>query len=290
MPERLPRQVRAALQTVALFSGPDATMHNRRTNVGEASVIAKRGLLLRRQFARRLEHEATEFSVLAKQRQNRQREGGCLARAGLGGADQILSSEHDRKGAEGRGLDPVAGPAQKARLLDANTPRTTASPMDEARFWRLVEEAGRQSRGHIDRQVQILVEKLAELTPEEIIEFDSILDRLMALSYRRDLWAAAYIINGGCSDDGFEDFRGWLLAQGKDIFHEALEDPGTLVDRARFDEAENEDMLYAAKKAYQKKMGAEMPQRETVARELVGEHWDEEEVHLLFPTLAARFG
>lgn len=32
--------------------------------------------------------------------------------------------------------------------------------------------------------------------------------------YRRDLWAAAYIIGGGCSDDSFIDFRAGLIAQG----------------------------------------------------------------------------
>lgn len=30
-------------------------------------------------------------------------------------------------------------------------------------------------------------------------------------AYRRDLWAAAYHANGGCSDDGFIDFRIWLI-------------------------------------------------------------------------------
>jgi hypothetical protein len=35
-------------------------------------------------------------------------------------------------------------------------------------------------------------------------------------------------MNGGCSDDGFEYFRAWLLAQGRDTFEKALEDPDTL--------------------------------------------------------------
>jgi hypothetical protein len=53
---------------------------------------------------------------------------------------------------------------------------------------------------------------------------------LRALSYRRDLWGAAYLLNGGCSDDGFEYLRGWLIAQGRTVFERALGDPDVLAD------------------------------------------------------------
>lgn len=35
-------------------------------------------------------------------------------------------------------------------------------------------------------------------------------------TYDWDLWGAAYLINGGASDDGFDYFRGWLLSQGSE--------------------------------------------------------------------------
>jgi hypothetical protein len=53
---------------------------------------------------------------------------------------------------------------------------------------------------------------------------------LRAVSYRWDLWGAAYLLNGGCSDDGFEYFRGWLIAQGHEVFERVLEDPDVLAD------------------------------------------------------------
>lgn len=43
-------------------------------------------------------------------------------------------------------------------------------------------------------------------------------------------WQAAYLINGGCSDDGFEYFRGWLLTQGREVFERAVALPDTLAD------------------------------------------------------------
>jgi hypothetical protein len=52
----------------------------------------------------------------------------------------------------------------------------------------------------------------------------------MAASYRAPLWAAAYLVNGGCSDDGFDYFRGWLLTQGRAAFERAVDDPDTLAD------------------------------------------------------------
>jgi hypothetical protein len=55
----------------------------------------------------------------------------------------------------------------------------------------------------------------------------------MAESYRWDLWGAAYLINGGCSDDGFDYFRGWLLSQGRAIWQATLADPDSLADHPR---------------------------------------------------------
>jgi Protein of unknown function (DUF4240) len=56
----------------------------------------------------------------------------------------------------------------------------------------------------------------------EIVSADEFLRGLMADSYRDPLWAAAYLVNGGCSDDGFEYFRGWLIMHGgqRHLFHD----------------------------------------------------------------------
>ncbi len=42
--------------------------------------------------------------------------------------------------------------------------------------------------------------------------------------------AVTTIMMNGCSDDSFDYFRGWLIAQGKDVYHAALRDPDSLVD------------------------------------------------------------
>ena len=84
----------------------------------------------------------------------------------------------------------------------------------------------------------------------------AVLSGLMADSYRTPLWAAAYVINGGCSDDGFDYFRGWLIVQGRQVFERAVADPDALADLAVIPPApgraslECESVLYIPAKAH----------------------------------------
>src|SRR5262245_21993141 len=54
---------------------------------------------------------------------------------------------------------------------------------------------------------------LSALEPDDVTEYAQPLWTALASSYMTDLWGAAYLINGGCSDDGFDYFRGWLMSQ-----------------------------------------------------------------------------
>jgi hypothetical protein len=67
-------------------------------------------------------------------------------------------------------------------------------------------------------------------------------------AYRWDLWAAAYVINGGASDDGFEYFLGWLMAQGRTRWEATLADPDSLADIVDADtgDLDGEELLYIA--------------------------------------------
>lgn len=94
-------------------------------------------------------------------------------------------------------------------------------------FWEHIRKSKRKDPdAHVDR----LVKRLVKLPPEEIIDFDYWWNLLHAEAYNWDLWGAAYLLNGGCSDDGFIDFRSWLILQGRDVFQTALTNPDTLAD------------------------------------------------------------
>ena len=70
--------------------------------------------------------------------------------------------------------------------------------------------------------------ELRELSLQEIISFEVAFRRYLNEAYTWDLWGAAYVIHGGCSDDGFEYFRRWLVSRGRDVYEAALADPDSL--------------------------------------------------------------
>jgi hypothetical protein len=94
----------------------------------------------------------------------------------------------------------------------------------------MVEAARPVGAGDCDQHAARLVAALAELPVAEILAYQHLHDQLMAESYHSDLWGAAYLLNFGCSDDGFDYFRGWLLAQGRAIWEAALQDPDGLAE------------------------------------------------------------
>lgn len=159
-------------------------------------------------------------------------------------------------------------------------------------FWQHIETAKRASEGNPERQVELLSQALAALPADELLAFASVFDGLMRRSCTHELWAAAYIINGGCSDDCFDYFRAWLVAQGEAVFEAALHDPESLADLAGAEEGavELEDMLYVAADVYENKTGHELPGHSGTPRQLTGVAWNDDNVMELYPRLAARFG
>jgi hypothetical protein len=139
--------------------------------------------------------------------------------------------------------------------------------MDRQGFWKLIDDARARAGGDVYAVADHAVEILAGLSPEEITGAAQAFWDLMADSYREDLWGAAYLINGGASDDGFEYFRGWLIAEGREVFERAVAAPDTLAEvpavrtaAAEEEELECEDVLGIAWNAHLKATGQELPQ------------------------------
>jgi hypothetical protein len=102
--------------------------------------------------------------------------------------------------------------------------------VDSNTFWTLVADARASVIDPSDAEAVASAASalLAARPPSDIVAAQQVLWDLLVLSYQNPLWAAAYLINGGCSDDGFDYFRGWLLLQGRDVFSAALADPDSL--------------------------------------------------------------
>ena len=131
---------------------------------------------------------------------------------------------------------------------------------------------------------------MSELSSAEIEAFARDRENLMHTSYRWDLWGAAFVINGGCSDDGFDYFRGWLMLQGRNVWEAALRDPESLAGVSVDEDAECEDVLYAASKAYEQVAGRSLPpSRDQPTDKPIGTAWQEPDLEALYPKLWKRF-
>ncbi|MFO0660425.1 MAG: DUF4240 domain-containing protein [Polyangiaceae bacterium] len=163
--------------------------------------------------------------------------------------------------------------------------------MTEDEFWGLIAKHITDDGGEIC--VDELVEVLSKKSVEEVIDFDKWLTHCRANAYSWRLWGAAYTINGGCSDDGFDYFRGWLIAKGRKVYESALQDPDSLVSHTvEGGIHECEDLLYVPQSVYEMLMGdnAQLPYPGVVVPEL-GEKWDfddDDEMRRRYPKLFAK--
>ena len=70
--------------------------------------------------------------------------------------------------------------------------------MNESAFWSLIDDTRSESDDDLERQAELLTDPLAG---QQIVEFARIWREKSVAAYNWNLWAAAYVINGGCSDD-----------------------------------------------------------------------------------------
>jgi hypothetical protein len=130
-------------------------------------------------------------------------------------------------------------------------------------FWSLIAITRDRSDHPLD-QLSLLRQKLRNLTQEEILGFDYWLQESLRRSYRPDWWATAHVALGGCSDDAFEYFRGWVISRGRQVFEAALDNPDALIgELARlraWTDAELPEMRAVAWCAFREKTGEDYPE------------------------------
>jgi Protein of unknown function (DUF4240) len=158
-------------------------------------------------------------------------------------------------------------------------------------FWQIVDSARVDASGDTEARVDRLRERLSVLKPSELQQFQNIYDERIRSSYRWDLWGAAYLMNGGCSDDGFRYFRDWLISEGRETFESALRNPDSLAELPRIHIAELESFGYVALELFEQKGAGELERDfSTESSTPVGEQWDEGQLPSLFPRLNAVYG
>ena len=139
---------------------------------------------------------------------------------------------------------------------------------------------------------------MKKLAWQDIAAFQNRFSQLMQQSYRQDLWCAAYLMCGGCSDDGFDYFRSWLLSRGETVFKAALARPDSLANvpvvTAESDYYEFEDFAYVANDIFRLQTGEDLYQYTNGSFtyppiEFEWEEEDESSMQRLCPKLYALF-
>lgn len=163
--------------------------------------------------------------------------------------------------------------------------------MDRDAFWKINEGLP------AEEPEAVLETRLAELPPDEIASYQRHFDEVFVTAYDWRLWGAAYIIEGGCSDDAFMDFRHGLIARGRVVFEAALKDTDSLADIASDDDDGylfQEGVGYVARQVFAEKTGGEMPETGAAfPADPSGEDWDFDDEAACaerLPRLWAKFG
>ncbi|WP_042352565.1 DUF4240 domain-containing protein [Bacillus massiliigorillae] len=180
------------------------------------------------------------------------------------------------------------------------------SSMTEALFWELLKKCKLKGE-YAEEQIEWLITHLSKKSIKDIVKFDYIFNTYYKTSYTSELWAAAYIILGGCSDDCFDYFRAWVLYLGKKEYETAINDPQTLLPYLQqlngYDDIPQlEELISVAILAYEEKTGLDDESYYDIYSQLTNDShdnpdidldWDEddeEQLRSMFPLLWDVYG
>lgn len=174
-----------------------------------------------------------------------------------------------------------------------NCATLTPVSIDEDDCWALIEKS-KQSSASNEQHEEQLIKELSTLAAEDVREFASFFRSKMIELYRWDLWAIGYIINGGCSDDGFTEFRAWLICQGREFFEQAVIRPEFVGEQVPVKALDTCETLYGfdlvAGPIYEEKTGYEMHNLHPLEpQHPLGERWDENELSEIYPSISRKF-
>ena len=150
----------------------------------------------------------------------------------------------------------------KQRKQELAELKPTAEMMNEDQFWAIVQKAVDEAGDDEDEYLEVVMHELSKLSLKEMVGFRLRTDKLLYDSYTSEMWCAGYLMNGGCSDDGFEYFRLWVISRGRKVYEAALANLDNLIDYiaedAEVDFFEFELFWYAAIDAFEEATEADL--------------------------------
>jgi hypothetical protein len=162
--------------------------------------------------------------------------------------------------------------------------------MNSYAFWSLIGRACQSDAESSEQLEAALAALLQPLSVADLTAFAFHFDDVMDRAYRWDLWGAAYLIGGGCSDDAFSDFRGSLIARGRTAYEQAVTDPDSLAD-AELDEDAwfHEGFGYLASAEFERRKLKAPPRAKPHPVEPEGQECSEDDLQSRFPRLSRKY-
>lgn len=185
--------------------------------------------------------------------------------------------------------------------------RQGAIEVDDSQFWEIIDDAGKDvcsSAGLPDSEPRMpnakfemqfiasLRQILENLTLDEIIQFRDEFERKTLDLYCWDLWAVAFVIHHGCSDDYFDSCIAWIVCQGRDFYLKVLNDPCYIADTSEpGNDLVFESVGYLPYEIYEEKAQEELAGSGMYCnKEPSGKAWNYSELPRLLPKVCEKFG
>lgn len=105
--------------------------------------------------------------------------------------------------------------------------------MNKDKFWKLIDEVKTACKDDISNMAPELENRLNDYSVKDVKKFCAIYNTYHQVLNKPGIETVAYLMNHEMlTDDGFTDFRNWLIAQGKDIYMQTLQNPEILAEKA----------------------------------------------------------
>lgn len=149
--------------------------------------------------------------------------------------------------------------ASKSPDFDTTLLAKTAQMLDEDLYWNIIGKSLEKTTNQEDQE-EFLINEIEKLTSAEMIGFRLRTDKLLYDTYNSAMWCAGYIMNGGCSDDGFEYFRNWVISRGRETYYKTKENPDYLINEVNdaMEFYDFESFWYVANEAFKNKTGKDL--------------------------------
>jgi hypothetical protein len=166
------------------------------------------------------------------------------------------------------------------------------SLMTVDQFWNLIDRIHSASEGDMDKKCALLKHELLDLPVPEVVSYQAHFDEAIDTAYTWPLWGVAFIMNGGCSDDSFMDFRATLISMGRETYEAAVEHPDSLatLEIEMGEEFIYEGFQYVPAEVLEKVApGQKFPRYQSHPKTPAGTRWEEHSVNHLFPRVSEKY-